>query len=55
MKKQLLYLETGNLNHATTAQLWNFQHVTEAQEHPCNQNTHNVNKHKIYTTNNGSM
>jgi hypothetical protein len=54
MKKQLLYLEIGNFNHATTAQLWNFQHVTEAQEHPCNQNTHNANKHKIYTTNNGN-
>jgi hypothetical protein len=35
MKKQLLYLEIGNFNHATTAQLWNFQHVTEAQKHPC--------------------
>ena len=54
MTKQLLYLEIGNFNHAPAAQLWNFHQVTEAQEHPCNQNTHNVNKHKIYITNNGN-
>jgi hypothetical protein len=51
--KKILYLETANFNHETKAQLWNFQRVTEAQEYPSNQITHNEYLHKMYTTNNG--